>query len=41
MIFVDKNNYILVPNFCMLSFYAKMHLWGINDDFMFVRNIYS
>jgi hypothetical protein len=27
MIFVDKNNYIFVPNFRMLSFYAKIHLW--------------
>jgi hypothetical protein len=27
MIFVAKNNYVFVPNFCMLSCYAKMHLW--------------
>jgi hypothetical protein len=26
VIFVAKNNYIFVPNFCMLSLYAKMHL---------------
>jgi hypothetical protein len=25
MIFVDKNNYVFVPNFCMLSLYAKIH----------------
>jgi hypothetical protein len=27
MIFIDKNKYIFVANFCMFSCYAKIHLW--------------
>jgi hypothetical protein len=41
MIFVAKNKYIFVLNFCMWSCYAITHLWWINHDFIFVRNIYS
>jgi hypothetical protein len=41
MIFVAKNNYVFVPNFCMLSFDAKMHLWWINHNFIINKNIYS
>jgi hypothetical protein len=41
MIFVAKNVYVFVPNLCMLSCYAKTHLWLINHDFWFSINIYS
>jgi hypothetical protein len=39
--FLATNNYVFAPNFYMLSLYAKMHLWWINHNFIFVRNIYS
>jgi hypothetical protein len=41
MIFVAKNIYVFVPNLCMLSGYAKAHIWGINHNFWMSRNIYS
>jgi hypothetical protein len=41
MIFVAKNKKIFVPNLCMLFFYAKLHLWWINNKFIIDRIIYS
>jgi hypothetical protein len=41
MIFVAKNNYVFVANFCILFCYAKMNPGWINNNFVIATNIYS
>jgi hypothetical protein len=40
MLFVAKNNYIFVPNFSMLSLYAKIYPWWINHNFIYQKYLF-